>query len=240
MRFRQFHLPVIMLCITIIAPPASAAQLLTSAAGYRGPVLDLASLDSRENRPFTAAISLPGGITAVPQGRNGLTGSEGYGFGDNGLSIRLPIIGSNSESDAISFRFATPVSQFGALMNYAVLGGQPFGAAPVISAFDAADQLIARFDLSVLAPIDTPNALNAFAFRGISAAGIARFDVAGSFIALAGGTGMGGAVPEPASWALLIGGFGLVGSALRRARADAGAGDGQRFSLAAPSTPAGR
>ncbi|MGL4541450.1 MAG: PEPxxWA-CTERM sorting domain-containing protein, partial [Polymorphobacter sp.] len=26
------------------------------------------------------------------------------------------------------------------------------------------------------------------------------------------------AVPEPASWALLIGGFGLVGSALRRAR----------------------
>ncbi len=27
-----------------------------------------------------------------------------------------------------------------------------------------------------------------------------------------------GAVPEPASWALMIGGFGLIGSALRRRR----------------------
>ena len=31
----------------------------------------------------------------------------------------------------------------------------------------------------------------------------------------------GGAVPEPATWALMIGGFGLAGAALRRRRATA-------------------
>lgn len=40
------------------------------------------------------------------------------------------------------------------------------------------------------------------------------FDVIGVDLA----TGPGGAVPEPASWAMMIGGFGLAGGALRRRR----------------------
>ena len=33
---------------------------------------------------------------------------------------------------------------------------------------------------------------------------------------VAGGGGGGGAVPEPASWAMMIAGFGLIGAAMRR------------------------
>jgi len=44
-----------------------------------------------------------------------------------------------------------------------------------------------------------------------TSAAITEFHVAGL-------PGAGGAVPEPASWALLIGGFGLTGAALRRRR----------------------
>ncbi|OYU15929.1 MAG: hypothetical protein CFE37_03605 [Alphaproteobacteria bacterium PA4] len=35
---------------------------------------------------------------------------------------------------------------------------------------------------------------------------------------LGGGGGGGGGVPEPASWAMLIAGFGLTGAAMRRRR----------------------
>jgi hypothetical protein len=33
-----------------------------------------------------------------------------------------------------------------------------------------------------------------------------------------GGTGGGGSVPEPATWAMMITGFGLIGAAMRRKR----------------------
>lgn len=208
---------MLVMAAVAMAAPARAAVLLTDAATYRGPVLDLSSLDRALMQPFTTPIALPGGITAVPQGRDGLTGSEGYGFGDNGVTFGRPIIGSNSTDAAISLRLAAPVSQFGVLVNYALLDGRPVGASPGISAFDAMDRLIARFDLFTAAPISTPGAINAFAFRGISADGIARLDLAGSFIAVAGGTGVA-AVPEPGSWALLIAGFGLVGFIMRQQR----------------------
>ena len=41
----------------------------------------------------------------------------------------------------------------------------------------------------------------------------------GVFLTQTGGGGGGGAVPEPASWALMISGFGLAGATLRRRRA---------------------
>jgi hypothetical protein len=217
LRYPRFHAAMMLMAAAALPVPARAAVLLTDAAGYRGPVLDLSSLDSPLFRPFATPVALPGGITAVPQGRDGLTGSEGYGFGDNGVTFGRPIIGSNSSDAAISLRLAVPVSQFGVLVNYALLDGQPLGASPSISAFDAAGRMVGRFDLFTAAPINTPGAINAFAFRGISADGIARLDVAGSFIAVAGGTGVA-AVPEPGSWALLIAGFGLVGATLRQRR----------------------
>ena len=37
-------------------------------------------------------------------------------------------------------------------------------------------------------------------------------------LAATGAVNVGGAVPEPATWALMIGGFGLAGAALRRRR----------------------
>jgi len=52
-------------------------------------------------------------------------------------------------------------------------------------------------------------------FDGGSATGFAN--TAGTITQFTG-TAIGGAVPEPASWAMMLGGFGLVGGAMRRRR----------------------
>lgn len=100
--------------------------------------------------------------------------------------------------------------------------GQPSGAALLLSAFDADDNLTAAYDLSVLAPISTPLASNAFAFRGIDGEGQLgkRFRLQGAFHRADGHRDRRRApIPEPGTWTMLIAGFGLIGVALRRRRA---------------------
>jgi len=196
--------------------PASAATLLTSASGYTGPVLVLSAFPACYT--LTAGpVSLPGGITYSSDG-NSAIGKGGsscfYGINDNGESKERLIIGTDSPTATVTLSFATPVSQFGGGFNYSLINGLPGGANPVISAFDVSNNLIASYDLFSLAPISTPGGLDEFRFRGIDGGGtgIASFTFSGAFIVIAG-------VPEPASWALLITGFGLVGAAMRRRRA---------------------
>jgi PEP-CTERM motif len=203
--------------VAAIAVPASAASLLTSAAGYTGPVLNLSAFNSFYT--FTAGpVGLPGGITYSSTNVNSVLGNGGYGLADNGASVTTLIVGTNSMTDTVTFTFATPVSQFGGGFNYAIAIGEPVGDSPVISAFDSSNNLIAAYDLQSLAPISTPGANDVFLFRGIDGGGtgIASFTLSGSFIIIAGTAT--GAVPEPANWALLIAGFGLVGAAMRRQR----------------------
>ena len=73
-----------------------------------------------------------------------------------------------------------------------------------------------------LASYDTANQLNDgvysvnSVFDGNATSGFAN--TAGTITQFTG-TALAGTVPEPASWALMIGGFGLVGASLRRRRA---------------------
>jgi hypothetical protein len=208
------RLPIFFAAIALAATslPATAASLLTSSAGYTGPSLDL----SGYNAPalFTAGpIALPGGITFSSTTPGSVVGRVGYILLENGNAAFRPIVGLNANQvDSMQFTFATPVSQFGGDFNYALDGGVPIFDHPIISAYDVSNNLIGSYDLFALAPISTPNAIDGSAFRGIDGGGIgiARFTMSGSYIMIAGN------VPEPASWVMLIAGFGLVGGAMRR------------------------
>ncbi len=203
----------------LAAVPASAATLLTSSAGYTGPSLDLTAFPGFYT--FTAGpVSLPNGITYTSTSPGSVLGTGGYGLNDNGVMNTTRIIGTNSGSDVVTLTFANPVAAFGAGMNYAVIGGNPVGNAPVISAFDAGGGLIASFNLETLAPIRSGGANEFLLFRGINGNGtlIKSFTMSGGFL-IAGETFTSAVVPEPASWAMLIAGFGLTGAAMRRRRA---------------------
>ena len=199
--------------IAAIALPASAASLLTTAGGYTGPTLVIPNV----GYVFTAGpAAFAGGITYSSTSSFSVYGFGGYGLDANGYSSITPIIGTNDGTSTITLTFATAVSMFGGGFNYAInSGGGLYGSNPTIAAYDASNVLIASYDLFTLAPISTPFAVDAFAFRGIDGGGtmIKSFTITGSYIIMAGS-----AVPEPASWAMLIAGFGLTGAAMRRRR----------------------
>lgn len=207
--------------LVLASAPASAASLMTSSAGYTGPTLDIADI-GQPFYLFTAGpVALPGGVTYTASNAAAVIGTGGYGLNENGVSTS-PIVGVNGGSSWIDLTFDTAVAMFGGGFNYALISGRPVGGNPVISAFDESDNLIASYDLFALAPIVTPGGLDAYAFRGIDGEGqmIKRFRMQGGFIILSATTlGDSGAVPEPATWALMISGFGLVGFAARRRRA---------------------
>lgn len=120
-------------------------------------------------------------------------------------------------SGAIDFLFNQDV--FG--LNFDLINGT--GAFDfVVSIFDANDSLLGSQTIS----------LNSFATQGsvqnvaFGQTGIRTVHIAGSddfAVDTINFSTSGGAVPEPASWALMIGGFGLAGGALRRRRALAAA-----------------
>jgi len=192
------------------AIPASTPSLLTSAVGYTGPGLALANFAgflTFSDGPLTVGS----GITFWSTDMGSMVGSGDYGLGLNGESNSL-IVSTDTPDAIVTFSFSRPVYAFGGGMNYSPGSGTD----PTIAAYDSFGGLIASYNLLEFAPISTPGALNAFAFRGIDGggSGIKSFTMQGSYAIMSGGAST--PVPEPATWAMLIAGFGLVGAGMRR------------------------
>lgn len=203
-----------------VATPVLSASLMTSSAGYTGPVLNTGGLGEPYYEFTAGPVSLPGGITYTAGVSSSVIGIGGYGLNNNGDSAATPILGTNSDSSFITLVFDTAVAMFGGGFNYATFDnrGTP-GYDPVIMrAFDENDVLIASFDVGALAPVSTPGGLDQFRFRGIDGQGqlIKKFEFGGSFAILAAESTA--VVPEPGTWALMILGFGAAGATLRSRR----------------------
>lgn len=219
----------------LAAASAPAAQLVTDGSGYAGPVIDIGHVPLPGhyfgNGPFTFGDVT---VTGTNMFDTTVYGQAPYGVGSNGFLGNSIIIGAGMSDAAVIIDFATPVAAFGAGFNYdpAVSSYGPWFPFPVspatIAAYDDMGGLIASYDLEALAPISSGGANDYFEFRGIDGqgTGISRFVFSGAYIAMrVNGTAdtpapppPPPAVPEPASWLLLISGFGLVGAMARRGR----------------------
>ena len=220
----RLSLTIAMALSVVVAAPAAADSLITTDAGYTGPGLDLTGYDNGSYNFTFGPITVDGFTFTSAAGGGGnsgqgsVVGQGSYGLGANGsFGGDAVYIGVDSGTGYAQLLGTVGYSQIGFFMNYAPGVGNP----PVIESLDAAGNVISSFDLSVLAPISTPGGFNEFAFRGIMADtpnSIYGLRFGGSYLLVTGtadGTVLPG-VPEPATWALMILGFGAVGGAMRR------------------------
>ncbi|WP_253717404.1 PEPxxWA-CTERM sorting domain-containing protein [Sphingomonas sp. AP4-R1] len=120
-------------------------------------------------------------------------------------------------NETLIFTFDTPIFAFGADfdgLNNQFDGGSRtsffVGTTQVALPIAAEDGLISFFG------VQSTEAFTSVTFRGIVPANSSTYESVGIDNVLFGGAPA--AVPEPASWAMFIGGFGLIGGALRRRR----------------------
>jgi len=222
------YLPMLLAVFFVLGfSPVTQAALVTSA----DQVPNAAVIDFSE---FTGGWQYTAGPVQIgnPLGRNiewsstyssSVIGDGGYGLDGNGnwTSARVGYTGVNTNQGSMTFRFNdAPVSAVGGFVNYAV----PAYAAALIEALDQNGVVLESYDLNALAPISTPNATDAGAFRGIAraSADIYALRVSNGYVVLddlAFSSVPPVPVPTLSAWAmvLLAGLLGLLALARRRA-----------------------
>ena len=195
----------------ILATACAAASLSAHAAVVSslpgGTSLVMPKLDTYGISPK----SLADGIEWSSTGPNSVLGyMQQFGFNDNGKWLGIPLASPNDGVSSMQLAFTTPVDAVGALFNYAPNLGNA-----TIAAYDANHTLIESTVLNFTLP---SNGVNQGVFYGLreSAATISYFVMSGAYIAATDFTVL--AVPEPSTYAMLLGGLGLLGFAARRQR----------------------
>lgn len=131
-----------------------------------------------------------------------------YGFDGNGYWSGLTMAGTNDTTSTMMLAFTQAVSGVGAFLNYAP---NYYGTA-TIAAYDATFTLIESTTLT----FSTNGGLNQGEFHGFmeNTPSISYFTMTGAYMAATDFTVQ--AVPEPATYGMLLAGLGLVGLAARR------------------------
>jgi hypothetical protein len=168
---RSIYLAAVAAFALTAMPAVAATTLLTSNAGYTGPGLDLSAYANGQYNFTFGPITVDGyTFTGAPggggnSGQGSVVGQGSYGLAGNGnFGGAAVYIGVDSATGYAQLVLnGGPVSQLGFYMNYA----PGTGDAPTIWALDVNGNPFASYDLSALAPISTPGAFNAFAFRGM-------------------------------------------------------------------------
>ncbi|WP_238941036.1 PEPxxWA-CTERM sorting domain-containing protein [Sphingomonas beigongshangi] len=190
--------------IIAVSAPASAAVIT---ALPNGSAVTIPSLNKRNDagpETFGPGITFRSSFGSV----FGWTG--GYAFATNGTWSGTPMIGLNAMNASFTLSFATAISGFLADLNWTT---ENASANAMMEAFDVQGNSLGSLTFEGPGNLVTPgtygfqeagNVISSIRFSN-EYVGIRNLSIAST-----------AAVPEPASWALMILGMGAVGFAMRR------------------------
>jgi hypothetical protein len=202
--------------MNIVKLASAAAGALALGLGAGAARADVVNFDEFTSPPVTCCYIDTGVSGPLVYAHVTIEDAVGSGFVMNGDGWdSMQTSGDNlfgSKSGSVNFNFSVGVSG----LNFDLINGT--GATTfTIKLLDAAENIIGTHTID-LGGFGDPSSVGhlAFAESGIRAAVITgNNDIAVDTI----GFNAGNAVPEPATWALMIGGFGLAGVSLRRRKA---------------------
>lgn len=185
--------------------PASATIVTSLPGGVAVPIPEANLIN------YFGPATLAPGVTFSADSPTTFGYSGFYSFVTNGNWEGIPLIGLDSGSGGFQLAFANPVAGFLADLNWTV----DFDTNATIAIYNSSNVLLESLTLENGSNLVDPG------FHGFSrnSADISFVRFSNEYIGIRDITVGGSAViPEPASWALLIAGFGLVGAAARRRR----------------------
>jgi hypothetical protein len=204
------------------AAPASAGIVTSAPAGSTFVAFPVMNYFGPGPQTFGPGITWSS-TNAANQGGSVFGYNAGYGFGSNGSSF-ADLTGVNDNfafygvSDTMTFSFASPVSQVGAIINWYPDAGDTVH----IDWYDTSNNLLADLVLNNAGGnVVAPNSYYGFLS---SSANIGSFTLTDGYVAAIGGLSLNGGVPEPATWAMMLIGLGGLGAMMRSRRRPVGAG----------------
>lgn len=207
----------IAVCAALSAAPAFSANLITN-GGFEADAVGSSTISA-----WQVALGAGDGID-VTSGQGYQSCCASYGSAASLANQFIAFGGGDSGNAAlISQSFNTTASLYTVSFDTGAFGGEQTITA---TAFDALTNAVLG-TLSVTAPgtnnFDSMFTTSFFSFLGAGNAVKLSFTAAGSATRsrdafLDNVSVIGAAVPEPASWVMMLGGFGLIGGALRSSR----------------------
>jgi hypothetical protein len=206
------HSSILLAGLLAAAAQPSFAAVITSLDGGTAVSMPAA------NAYGAQAGTLSDGVTWSSSSNSAVLGwTYGYGFALNGSWSGTPMVGLNSETGTMTFTFDRAVSSVLADINW-----ESYTGGATMAIYDTAGALL---ESAALSTMFTPGSLGfgrddadigAFVLaNAYIGARTLSFDRPDAVVQTSSRVTPVSAVPEPALWALMIGGFGAVGAVLR-------------------------
>jgi hypothetical protein len=194
---------------------AATALAAATPAAFAAPIVSLADASAVTMTGSTktggGAQSFGPGITYAGDQNGYFNYSAGWGFSRNGSWGNTPMIGANSGSGSFTLTFDQAITGFLADVNWST----GWYADATMASFDAAGQMLESILLSEHTMNQVAPGMHGFA----DASGrIKSIRFSNAYIGIRNISVSVAAVPEPATWAMMLVGFGMAGVALRQRR----------------------